>query len=131
MTLTEPWVVLTLELVTSCAPVPPNGSLCPPVNVKLACATEESNGKETAKLTLTNNSSRIAFFLRAEMTAGPDGEEILPISYDDNYITLFPQQTRTIVAKFERPASGPAVAVRLQGYNLAKMTLTLGPKRPR
>ena len=102
-----------------------------PVNVKLACATEESNGKETAKLTLTNNSSRIAFFLRAEMTAGPDGEEILPISYDDNYITLFPQQTRTIVAKFERPASGPAVAVRLQGYNLAKMTLTLGPKRPR
>jgi len=94
-----------------------------PVNVKLACATEEFK--------LTNNSSRIAFFLRAQMTAGPDGEEILPISYDDNYITLFPQQTRTVVAKFERPASGPAVAVRLQGYNVAKMILTLGPKRPR
>jgi exo-1,4-beta-D-glucosaminidase len=102
-----------------------------PVNVKLACATEEFNGRETAKLTLTNNSSRIAFFLRAEMTAGPDGEEILPISYDDNYITLFPGQTRTIAAKFERLASAAAVAVRLRGYNVPKMILTLGPKKPR
>ena len=92
--------------------------------------TAESNGTDTATITLTNNSNHIAFFLRAEMTAGPDGEEILPISYDDNYVTLFPQQTRTIVAKFARPAgSASEVAVRLRGFNVAKMVLPLRPKK--
>jgi exo-1,4-beta-D-glucosaminidase len=101
----------------------------PAVNVKLACATAESNGTETATMTLTNQSNHIAFFLRAEMTAGPDGEEILPITYDDNYVTLFPEQTKTIVARYERPATGPAVAVRLQGYNVAKIVLPLRAKK--
>jgi exo-1,4-beta-D-glucosaminidase len=101
----------------------------PAVNVKLACATAETNGTETATMTLTNQSNHIAFFLRAEMTAGPDGEEILPIVYDDNYVTLFPEQTKTIVARYERPATGPAVAVRLQGYNVAKIVLPLHSKK--
>ena len=38
----------------------------------------------------------MAFFLRAEITKGMDGEEILPITYDDNYITIFPHEMRTI-----------------------------------
>jgi len=42
----------------------------------------------------------VAFFLRAEVTKGTDGEEILPIVYDDNYISVFPHESRTVTATF-------------------------------
>ena len=48
----------------------------------------EANGEGTARITLTNRSNHMAFFLRAEITKGADEEEVLPITYEDNYITL-------------------------------------------
>ena len=98
----------------------------PGVRVQLAAKLEGADATKTATLTLRNLSNHIAFFLRAEVTAGPDGEEILPITYDDNYVTLFPQQTKTIVARFESDlATKRNFVVRLEGYNVGKMVLPL------
>ena len=74
-----------------------------------------------ARITLTNRSNHVAFFLRAEITQGADGEEVLPITYDDNYVTLYPHETRTLLAKFAISAlDGHAAALRVEGYNVAK-----------
>ena len=99
----------------------------PAVPLKVAAKIEESEGGQTASVTLKNLSNHIAFFLRAEVTDGPDGEEILPITYDDNYVTLFPQQTRTLIARFERQSGGMKqnFAVRVRGYNVGKIVLPL------
>ena len=80
---------------------------------------------EAASVTLKNDSSHVAFFVRAEVTAG--GEEIVPISYDDNYITLFPHETRKVTAKFRRGehSSGP-LSLRVEGYNVSKVEQALG-----
>lgn len=68
----------------------------------------------------------MAFFVRAEVTQGADGEEILPITYDDNYITIFPHETRTIEAIFNLPGSGVgSPALRVEGYNVAKKVVAL------
>jgi len=81
---------------------------------------------DVASVTLKNDSSQIAFFVRAEVTTGLDGEEILPISYDDNYITLFPHQTRQLTATFERPEhSSSPLSARVEGYNVKKLTISL------
>ena len=50
---------------------------------------------------MANPGGHVAFFVRAEVTQGADGVEILPITYDDNYITIFPHETRTIKASFD------------------------------
>ncbi len=42
----------------------------------------ERYGRRTVTITLTNPGSHVAFFVRAEVTRGADGEEILPITYD-------------------------------------------------
>jgi exo-1,4-beta-D-glucosaminidase len=98
----------------------------PPVTVKVSSALSQSSEMETATLTLKNASNHIAFFLRAEITRGPDGEEILPISYDDNYITLFPHQTRVLSATFQRPArSALPLSLRVEGYNVEKVVLPM------
>src|SRR5581483_6266525 len=84
------------------------------------------NGDAAAKVKLTNPSNQVAFFVRAEITKGADGEEIVPITYDDNYVTIFPHETRTIVARFAMPAPGNwSPALRVEGYNTPKNVLTL------
>ena len=35
----------------------------------------------------------MAFFERAEILGAPDDDEILPIEYSDNYVTVFPGET--------------------------------------
>jgi len=85
----------------------------------------EAKGEGTTRITLTNHSNHVAFFLRAEITKGANGEEVLPIIYDDNYITLYPHEARTLVATFAMSASdGRPVALRVEGYNLAKKIVT-------
>ena len=79
-----------------------------------------------AHINITNNSSHIAFFLRAEITTGPDGNEVLPIRYDDNYVTVFPHDSRTIEAVFETSLlSGHKPVVRTEGYDVAKQIALL------
>lgn len=98
----------------------------PRTTVKASATFTEANGEGKATITITNATNRVAFFLRAEITQGADGEEILPITYDDNYVTLFPRETRTIVATFRTPAlASHAPALRLEGYNVDKQTLPL------
>ena len=88
----------------------------PRSDLDVSAQVSDSNGEKQVTITLTNPGNRVAFFVRAEVTQGADGNEILPITYDDNYITVFPHETRTIVAKFApclgirawRPFSGPA-----------------------
>jgi len=101
----------------------------PAATIKATGTFYETNRKGEAIITLTNTSDHIAFFLRAEVTNGPDGGEILPISYDDNYITLFPHETRAIVSTFHRAsASGQTPGLRVEGYNVGKLVLPLPSK---
>jgi len=93
----------------------------PRSEVTASAKFEATAGEGTARLTLTNDSDHIAFFLRAEITKGADGEEALPITYEDNYITLYPHETRTLLAKFAMSAlDGRPAALRVEGYNVAK-----------
>ena len=56
-------------------------------------------------IALHNPSTDIAFFQRVELLADQDGDEILPIEYDDNYVTVFPGETTHIRGRV--PGSGP------------------------
>jgi exo-1,4-beta-D-glucosaminidase len=93
----------------------------PPADVGLSGAIANLGDAVTATMTITNNSDHIAFFMRAEVTKGNDGEEVLPITYEDNYITLFPHESRTTQATFNAAElSGQAPGLRLEGYNVAR-----------
>jgi exo-1,4-beta-D-glucosaminidase len=97
-----------------------------PVTPVRVTVTATGANQRTAKITLTNDSRHIAFFVRAEVTKGVDGEEILPITYDDNYVTLFPREARTIVARFQAAElGGSAPALRVEGYNVPKKVVAI------
>ncbi len=95
------------------------------LNVTTQAGASSAGGERVVTISMANPGNRIAFFVRAEVTQGNDGLEILPITYDDNYITVFPHETRTIVATFNIPAPGASPAVRVEGYNVSKRVFSI------
>jgi exo-1,4-beta-D-glucosaminidase len=72
-------------------------------------------------IALRNPSPNIAFFQRAELIAGTGNpaaaDEILPIEYDDNYVTVFPGETAHIRGRVPGdPGSSVPDWVRVTGY---------------
>ncbi len=66
--------------------------------------TPMSDGtRVTHTITVTNTGASVAFFVRVALNKGPNGGEIAPILWSDNYLTLLPGESRTITASY-RPA---------------------------
>ena len=75
-----------------------------------------AEGENHVTIRLRNRTSLIAFFERAEITATRGGDEIVPIEYDDNYVTVFPGEVAEIQGKVQKSA-GTAAWIKLAGYN--------------
>ena len=98
----------------------------PAARVTVSGTYEQGSGETRAHIRLANNSNHVAFFLRAEITQDSDGVEILPIRYDDNYVTIFPHESRTLDAVFDSALlAGHSPGVRLEGYDLPKQVAPL------
>ncbi|WP_445165323.1 glycosyl hydrolase 2 galactose-binding domain-containing protein [Mycolicibacterium sp. Dal123E01] len=79
-------------------------------------ATAGADNSRDVTINLHNPTPNLAFFERAELLESPLADEILPIEYDDNYVTVFPGETVQIKGRV--PASGPVPSwVRVTGYN--------------
>jgi exo-1,4-beta-D-glucosaminidase len=72
-------------------------------------------GDNRVTIRLHNPSQQVAFFERAELSSTPDGDEILPIEYNDNYVTVFPGETVELAGQAWSGVS--ANWVRVTGYN--------------
>jgi exo-1,4-beta-D-glucosaminidase len=75
-------------------------------------------GENRVAIRLHNSTTEVAFFERAEILTTRDGDEILPIEYDDNYVTVFPGETVEIHGVVPKSGKAPAW-VRVTGYNTA------------
>ncbi|HCT80003.1 MAG TPA: hypothetical protein DGT23_26250, partial [Micromonosporaceae bacterium] len=93
-----------------------------PVNnsVTSTVARTVANGQETVTITLRNTSAtNIAFFMRPEVTSGSNGNEVLPIRYTENYVSLWPGEQTTITATYQTSdLGGQPPHLRVRGYNL-------------
>jgi exo-1,4-beta-D-glucosaminidase len=88
------------------------------VAVRARFTTKGADGE--AVVTLENRSKSVAFLVHAAVRRGASGEEILPVLWSDNYVTLFPGETREIVATYAAGRLGagrPSVTV--DGWNVA------------
>ena len=89
------------------------------VKLEISAAQETTEGGSRITIRLHNPTTHVAFFERAEITAGRGGNEILPIEYDDNYVTVFPGETVAIHGVVRR-ADGEAKWIKVAGYNTAE-----------
>lgn len=75
-------------------------------------------------LNVRNPSDAIAFFLFLDVTHGVTGKPILPIFWDDNYVSLLPGEERTYTARyFLRDSDGSKPVIKINGWNVDMFTL--------
>jgi exo-1,4-beta-D-glucosaminidase len=95
----------------------------PPAAVEVSATRTQAGGTNRVTARVRNPSERIAFFARATVSTAREGNEILPIEYDDNYITVFPGETAEIHAVL--PKGAKPGWIKLEGYNTPRISVPL------
>jgi len=96
------------------------------VNLEIKGTVRKASGENDAVVSLHNPTRQIAFFVRAEITGGWDGNEILPIIYDNNYVTVFPGETVQIRGQLKSGDNGHGAPwLRVEGVNAPKQVVAL------
>jgi len=88
-------------------------------------------------VTLHNPSSALAFAVRLKVNKSSSGrvsregesdDEILPVLWQDNYVTLLPGETRSVSATYQLPGKSKTIpTVEIEGWNVNRQTLAARP----
>jgi len=96
-------------------------ALCnlPPVKLKASCRVERLGEESVIRTRVENPSDHVAFFVHLVLTRSDDREEVLPVFWDDNYISLAPHETRELTARVAAGAFGKKEPVlEVGGWNI-------------
>jgi exo-1,4-beta-D-glucosaminidase len=93
----------------------------PPVTLDVKTTFDHVGADDCAHVTLKNPAHSPAFFIRLRVLQKPGGEQILPSTWSDNYVSLLPGEKRTLTARWrpeDAPGAKPAVVV--DGWNVVR-----------
>jgi hypothetical protein len=68
----------------------------PAVTLQAEIARKDADGKTVVTVTLKNSSSNIALMTHVQLRRKKSGDRVLPVFYDGNYVSLVPNEERTI-----------------------------------
>ena len=97
----------------------------PQVKLEWSSSVRQQSGKRIITVKVKNPSSGVAFQVHLRATKGKDGDDIVPIFWDDNYFSLLPGEEKSVSAAFD-PADtdGKPPVLELDGYNITPATAT-------
>jgi exo-1,4-beta-D-glucosaminidase len=91
----------------------------PKVKLKVTQHTELKGEDSITRVAIENPSNNLAFFVRLKLDKGVKGEEILPVVWEDNYISLLPGEKREVSATYRASELGSAKpAIEISGWNV-------------
>jgi exo-1,4-beta-D-glucosaminidase len=89
------------------------------VKLKVTDRSERKGEDEVTHVALENPSKNLAFFVRLKVNKGAKGDEILPVVWEDNYISLMPGEKREVSASYRASELGGAKpSVEVGGWNV-------------
>jgi exo-1,4-beta-D-glucosaminidase len=93
-------------------------SQLPKVKLRVSERTERKGEESVTHVTVENPSKSLAFFVRLKVDKGVKGEEVLPVLWQDNYISLLPGERRELTATYRASELGEAKpSVEASGWN--------------
>jgi len=91
----------------------------PPVELEISSAMHEVGDEVSVHATVENTSPHLAFLVHLKLVRDEDGEEILPILWEDNYFSLLPLEERAVAATcLKRDMRGSSPALEADGWNV-------------
>ena len=98
-------------------------SQLPPAELRVSASFQSTGPDGRARVVLENPSQALAFFVHASVRRGSEGEEVLPVLWDDNDVTLLPGERRELLATYAtRHLDGKRPAVLIDGWNVRSVT---------
>jgi exo-1,4-beta-D-glucosaminidase len=89
------------------------------VKLNITEHSEKQGDNEVTHVMVENPSKSLAFFVRLKVDKGKGGEEILPVLWEQNYISLLPGEKREITATYRASELGAAKPyVEVKGWNV-------------
>jgi exo-1,4-beta-D-glucosaminidase len=83
--------------------------------VKVSSALKGNGGE----VTLANTSNGVAFFIELQINKGATTDPVLPVRWQDNYISLLPNERKTVkVAYADSDLGGAKPTLAVQGWNV-------------
>ena len=94
-------------------------SQLPKVKLNVTERSEKQGENEITHVTVENPSKSLAFFVRLKVDKRKGGEEILPVLWEQNYVSLLPGEEREITATYRASELGAAKPyVEVGGWNV-------------
>jgi exo-1,4-beta-D-glucosaminidase len=91
----------------------------PKVKLAATAHTHSERGERVMTVTLRNPSKSLAFLVRLRLL-DHQGRDVLPVLWDDNFVSLLPGETREIAARVEERQFSGAPTVRIEGWNVGE-----------
>lgn len=89
----------------------------PKVKLTSAATMHEMGGAKVTTVTLKNHSKALAFLVRVRLL-DEKGKDVLPVMWDDNFVSLLPGETREITARVGAHQLAGEPTVRVEGWNV-------------
>jgi len=94
----------------------------PETEVKYDYSVLNNGNKQEVELTIENTGENIAFFIQLKLVTKRTGECVLPVFWDDNYISLLPGEQRILkVSFFNEDLKGKKPFVEIKGLNTERI----------
>jgi len=95
----------------------------PAVTLEAKSERTDRDGKRFLTITLHNPGANIALMSHLQLRRKRSGERVLPAYYSDNYVSLVPNETRTITIEAdEKDFNGEDALVVIDGWNVSVAT---------
>ncbi len=89
-------------------------------NVKASMKSKENSEELAGQVVVENTGTSVAFLTRLRLLKNKNGPEILPVFWEDNYLSLLPGEKREVGVRVRKADLGNAKPVlSVDGYNVA------------
>ena len=89
-------------------------------------------GEEIARVTVSNPSRSLAFFVHLLIKQGNSERDVLPVIWEDNYVSLLPGERREITATYKvRDLGNAAAFLKVEGWNSLPIKIPLSVSKKR
>ena len=90
------------------------------VAVQASASFRQTKQGDSVRVQIHNPSRNLAFQVHLTLVDAENGEEILPILWEDNYISLLPGESRSVGSSF---AAGHRLRLEVDGWNIENLSI--------
>jgi exo-1,4-beta-D-glucosaminidase len=95
----------------------------PPAKLHVHSSMSQEGKDRVVHALVENPSSSLAFMVH--LRVAKDGEDVVPIFWDDDYFSLLPGEKRQLSARFESAKAGGDLVLTVDGWNVVAASIPL------